>query len=106
MFHPRLLLAPAQDTPQGWIFEQMQLAEAVWVTEDSVSMIYEALTAGCRVGVIEIDRIKQDRITASVDQLRQAQMLSTAMSVKALAAPINLQEADRIAKLMIESSRI
>lgn len=105
-FAYQLQVFPVEDTPQGWIFEQMQLAEAVWVTEDSVSMIYEALTAGCRVGVIEIDRIKQDRITASVEQLRQARMLSTAMGVKALAAPINLQEADRIAKLMIESSRI
>jgi mitochondrial fission protein ELM1 len=33
----------------------MQKAEAVWVTEDSVSMIFEALTAGCRVGVMAME---------------------------------------------------
>ncbi len=50
---------PVEETPQGWIFEEMQKAEAVWVTEDSVSMIYEALTAGCKVGLIQIDRVKR-----------------------------------------------
>ena len=60
-FAENLNIFPVEETPQGWIFEEMQKAEAVWVTEDSVSMIFEALTAGCRVGVIEIDRLKQDR---------------------------------------------
>src|SRR5690606_28274814 len=65
----RLKIFPVEQTPQGWIFEEMQQAEAVWVTEDSVSMIFEALTAGCRVGIIEIDRLKSDRITQLLDQL-------------------------------------
>ena len=34
-----LQIFPVEETPQGWIFEEMQQAEAVWVTEDSVSMI-------------------------------------------------------------------
>lgn len=100
-FASKLEIFPVEQTPQGWIFEQMQLAEAVWVTEDSVSMIYEALTAGCRVGVIEMQRNRQDRITASVDQLLQQQMISAALEINGLAAPIKLQEADRIAALIL-----
>ena len=65
-FYSKLQIFPVEHTPQGWVFEEMQKAEAVWVTEDSVSMIFEALTAGCRVGVIMLDRVKEDRITTDL----------------------------------------
>ena len=42
---------PARETPRGWIEEAYDRNECVWVTADSVSMVYEALTAGCRVGI-------------------------------------------------------
>ena len=76
-----LHIFPVEQTPQGWIFEEMQKAEAVWVTEDSVSMIFEALTAGCKVGVIEIDRVKEDRITLSIDQIIQSNLVSNKTSI-------------------------
>jgi uncharacterized protein len=41
-----------KDTPPGWIEEQYDQNKVVWVTADSISMIYEAITAGCSVGVI------------------------------------------------------
>ncbi len=40
-----------KDTPPGWIEEQYDKNSIVWVTADSISMIYEAVTAGCRVGI-------------------------------------------------------
>lgn len=40
------------ETPPGWIEEQYDMNSVVWVTSDSISMIYEALTAGCKVGII------------------------------------------------------
>lgn len=73
----QLQIFPVEDTPQGWIFEEMQKAEAVWVTEDSVSMIYEALTAGCKVGVMEMQRLKSDRITTMMDRLQLHMTLDT-----------------------------
>lgn len=93
----KLQIFPVEDTPQGWIFEEMQMAEAVWVTEDSVSMIYEALTAGCKVGVIEIDRLKEDRITQSVDLLVQQKAVSLSTDLVELAQGIAFKEADRVA---------
>ena len=97
----KLQIFPVEETPQGWIFEQMQLAEAVWVTEDSVSMLYEALTAGCKVGVIEIDRLKQDRITQSVDLLLQQKQVSQVTSMMHLPKPTALKEADRVAAILM-----
>lgn len=92
---------PVEKTPQGWIFEEMQKAEAVWVTEDSVSMIYEALTAGCKVGVIKIDRLKEDRITLSVDQIIQSNLVSEHVSVEMLVESHAFKEAERVATYLL-----
>ncbi|WP_151792593.1 mitochondrial fission ELM1 family protein [Acinetobacter seifertii] len=95
-FAQYLQICPVEQTPQGWIFEEMQKAEAVWVTEDSVSMIYEALTAGCRVGVITMDRLKQDRITNSVDVLLEKKFIANVSDINLLPEGQLLQEADRV----------
>ena len=100
-FAENLNIFPVEETPQGWIFEEMQKAEAVWVTEDSVSMIYEALTAGCKVGVIKIDRLKEDRITLSVDQIIQANLVSEYVSVEMLVEPHAFKEAERVASIIM-----
>ena len=100
-FAGQLQVFPVEETPQGWIFEEMQKAEAVWVTEDSVSMIYEALTAGCRVGVIEVDRLKQDRITKSLDSLMRKNLISQSACVMQLAAPAVFKEAERAASKLL-----
>ncbi len=39
-------------TQPGWIERQYDKSGVVWVTSDSISMIYESLTAGCKVGII------------------------------------------------------
>jgi mitochondrial fission protein ELM1 len=45
---------PYADCPPGWLAERLAMTETVWVSADSVSMVYESLTAGCRVGLIEL----------------------------------------------------
>lgn len=44
----------ADETPAGWIESAYKVHAQVWVTADSVSMVYEALTAGCRVGILPV----------------------------------------------------
>lgn len=102
-FAEKLQIFPVVETPQGWIFEQMQQAEAVWVTEDSVSMIYEALTAGCRVGVIKIDRLKQDRITQSVDVIEQAGLIAMQSERDLLPQTQQFREADKVASRILKA---
>lgn len=43
-----------ENTPEGWVEEQYALNKTVWVTADSMSMVYEALTAGCEVGLLPV----------------------------------------------------
>lgn len=44
----------AEDTGSGWIEKQYDQNRTVWVTADSISMVYEALSAGCQVGVLPV----------------------------------------------------
>lgn len=48
------------NTPAGWVEKQYAKSGVVWVTADSMSMVYEALSAGCRVGVLPV-RWKTDK---------------------------------------------
>jgi mitochondrial fission protein ELM1 len=48
---PEVEVFPVESTPPDWLMHALGAAELAWVSEDSVSMIYEALTAGARVGV-------------------------------------------------------
>lgn len=98
-FLPHVHFFPVEHTPQGWIFEEMQKAEAVWVTEDSVSMIYEALTAGCRVGIIKIDRLKSDRITRQLDQLLMMLKFDTTQNNLLY---LEMNEAMRVAEILLK----
>ena len=105
-FASQLQIFPVEETPQGWIFEEMQKAEAVWVTEDSVSMIYEALTAGCRVGMITMNRIKQDRITASVDALLANGIVTETADLVQLPPPNAFKEAERVAMILFKEKTL
>lgn len=43
---------PAEQTPPGWLAVQLAETETVFVTADSVSMLYESLTAGCKTHLL------------------------------------------------------
>lgn len=49
-----LKVVPVRETGPGWLPEQLAVATYAWVTEDSVSMVYEALTAGCATGLLAV----------------------------------------------------
>jgi mitochondrial fission protein ELM1 len=50
----------SKETPAGWVEEQYGLNGTVWVTADSVSMVYEALSAGCSVGILPVEWLQKD----------------------------------------------
>jgi hypothetical protein len=43
-----------EKTASGWIENQYARSRIVWVTVDSMSMVYEALSAGCQVGLLPV----------------------------------------------------
>ena len=52
--HPKIEFTPADQTARGWVAQELAASSVAWVTQDSVSMIFEALTAGCRVGLLPL----------------------------------------------------
>lgn len=43
-----------RSTPPGWVEKEYNQNQWVWVTADSLSMVYEALSAGCKVGILPV----------------------------------------------------
>ena len=64
-----LTIIPVTETGPDWLPTQLARAEQVWVTADSVSMVYEALTAGASVGVLEVPRKHASRVSRGLEQL-------------------------------------
>ncbi len=56
---PNICYVPFPRTEPGWIEQQYSSNKTVWVTGDSMSMVYEALSAGCRVGIIPVNWNKE-----------------------------------------------
>lgn len=51
---PNLMLVPYEETPPGWVAKTLSESKAAWVTADSVSMVYEALSSGVSVAVFDV----------------------------------------------------
>jgi len=98
---PRTTLVPRTQTGPGWVAEQLAAAGTAWITEDSVSMVYEALTAGVAVGLLSVPRLSQDRVTRGIDALvKNGQVVrfedwQAGLTLHAATPP--LAEADRVA---------
>ncbi len=99
-------LHPHRETGRDWLPARLAEAAEVWVTEDSISMIYEALSSGARVGLLPVPRKNSaGRVTRGVDRLaddgyvtRFAQWRATGTL---LSPPRVLREADRCAREVV-----
>ena len=97
---------PVSVTPAGWLFEQLQLAETVWVTQDSGSMLFEALTAGCQVGLLAMPQIKKDTVTRATDVLSEQRFflpLDAYLNGESFSEAITLLEADRAVSWLLSN---
>ena len=102
-----VIYQPWEKCPTGWLASELAIAENAWVTEDSVSMIYEALTAGCAVGLVSLRRPegKAGRLVRGIEALEQGGW------IRRLPEPLSslnlehglLNEADRVAASILLS---
>lgn len=69
---PNLRVVPFQQTTQAWLSDVLARAGQVWVTPDSVSMVYEALTSGAAVGVFDLPQRRASRVVKGLDRLVQS----------------------------------
>lgn len=60
---PGVALLSHTTAASGWLPSALLAAPSAWVTADSVSMLYEAQSAGCAVGLLAVPARRVDRIT-------------------------------------------
>lgn len=78
-----------RDCPAGWVQEQMAAAEQIWVTEDSISMVFESLQSRARVGVIRTpSKGRANKVRAAVQRLVDQGLVTD--RVEDVAAPFEL----------------
>ena len=65
----RLNVVLCDEVDEYWLPTQLGLAELVWLTPDSVSMLYESMTAGCAVGVFNLEASKKSKHIVSIKKL-------------------------------------
>lgn len=74
---PNLKLVPHTETAAGWVARHLQDCGQAWVTPDSVSMLYEALTACDHVGIIKTSLAGgRSRVAAAVEKMIAEKQLS------------------------------
>lgn len=99
--NPNLVIVPFEETDRAWLPAQLAHAATVWVSEDSVSMVYEALTAGAATGLLAVPRRVTSRIGRAMDNLVRDKLVldfSTWQGGAALAPPTTaFNEAARVA---------
>jgi len=99
---PELELILPENTSLNWLSQKMLEVQQIWVTADSVSMIYEALTSGAQTGILELDYDKPSRITREMDRLLNEGITISLSSPKQVSSATFIYEADRCAKLLLK----
>ena len=94
-------------TTPDWLPAQLMAAEEVWVTRDSVSMIFEAVTSGARTGLLPAPVLRwKDGPVRSVEDLLRDGFVTTfdgwLRDGGKLPDPRHLHETARCAELVIE----
>ncbi len=99
-----------RETPPDWLPQTLARAGLVWVTEDSASMVYEALTSGAAVGLLRLVRPRPTRVSRGIEGLVARGLITPYERWAAGAAlappPTPLREAARCAELIVERFRL
>lgn len=99
--------ASVDDVDADWLPQKLASAASVWVTEDSVNMLYEALSAGAATGLLRMPRRDQRQSKRNLGGGLLAEGLVTSFddwrAGRRLTPPAQaLDEAGRCAELILE----
>ena len=101
---PDIECIPSDSTETGWLESQLEKARVAWVTPDSVSMVYESLTAGCHVGLFDLKANAGSRVAKGILGLRaNGHLVSTSTLSTSLGSNQGLphfNEAERCAEII------
>lgn len=74
--YPNLSIVPHTATSRDWLPAQFARCGTVWVTPDSASMVFEALSAGADVGVFDLPVNPKSRVARAIAQLADARRIT------------------------------
>ncbi len=101
----KLKIMPYEKSEKEWLMTTLKRADEVIVTPDSVSMMYEALTAACQVRVLTLQAKQQsNKLLRNLVILREKGWVGDADQRPT--QMIQLQEATRAAKWLINRLQI
>ncbi|WP_369797831.1 ELM1/GtrOC1 family putative glycosyltransferase [Microbulbifer sp. HZ11] len=64
----------------GWLEQQLASVEQVWVTRDSISMVFEALQSGAQVGILNLpSRHRKNKVYSAVQRLVDLGLVTTSL---------------------------
>lgn len=98
---PKLSIVEHQNTERSWLPEQMAKSELIWVTPDSVSMVYEAITSGAATFTFELKPKKSTRVVKGIQSLLKAKFLSQWPNTECSRQPLVLWEAERVVNWLL-----
>ncbi len=95
---------------RSWLPDQLSTASTVWTTCDSMSMIYETLTCGASLGLIELQPLRDGRIVRNIQRLSLLGLVTRWSDwIEGYSLPRGrrpLCEADRCASVILERLRL
>lgn len=96
-----------KDTKNGWVEDQYHSCKNVWVTADSISMVFEALSAGCQVGLLPVEwKNKTSKFQQNEKFLIKNNYVMTLEqkrhNTNKIISPKKFNEASRCAQLMLD----
>jgi mitochondrial fission protein ELM1 len=100
----RVHFIPSGQTDSYWLGENLPCSEVCWVTPDSVSMVYEALTAGCQVGTFTLPNPADSRVVRGLQTLIEEKRIFSHEHYTDMAnrvIPLQLDEANRCARELL-----
>jgi uncharacterized protein len=81
-------------------------SEKIWVSADSISMIYESISSGAAIGLLDVKQKTQSRVSNAVSALIDEKQLTTFTmwnnTHKLIKSSFKFNEADRCASLLLE----
>jgi hypothetical protein len=103
---PNLEIWTHETTPPGWLENALRESDRVWVSEDSVSMLYEALTAGASTGLLRLPTPGTGRVADGVQRLIDDGWITPystwRQTNRLIPPPAPLDEAARCARIVLE----
>lgn len=98
---------PIGATDKDWLPRELSMSAYVWVTEDSVSMVYEALSSGAKVGLLPTPRKStRSRVVCGLESLGKEDYFvnykENQADLAAFKNPPPLNEAERVAQIVVE----